>query len=278
MMARDPHDRPAGPLVHPTAIVHPDARLGEGVEIGAYAVIGAGVVIGPDTVIGPHTVVHAEALLGRGNRLAAHVVVGSRPQDRSYRGELTRVVIGDDNTISEFCSIERATGEGNETRIGDRTYIMSSVRVSHNCVVGSDATIVSGTQIGGWAQVADQAYLGGLSGVHQHVHIGRLVMLAGLSAARQDIPPFVMAAGFVARAVGLNRVGLERNGIPPADRLALRRAFRQFFQTRRSMESALEALAEEAERSEPVQEFLAFVRAARERNRGIVRWQAETAS
>ncbi len=259
--------------VHPGAVVHPSAHLGAGVEIGAFAVIGAGVVIGAGSVIGPHSVIHDNVHLGDRNTLAAHVVIGARPQDRSYGGEPTRVMVGDENRISEFCSIERATGDGNETRIGDRNYIMSSVRVSHNCVVDSDTTIVSGTQLGGWVHVGDQAYLGGLSGVHQHVRIGRLVMLAGLSGARQDVPPFVMAAGLMARAVGLNRVGLARQGVPPDDRLALQRVFRLFFRERRTMDEALRAIEAEAAGSPSAQEFLAFIRLSRGRNRGIVRWQ-----
>lgn len=259
--------------MHPTAIVHPTARLDDGVEVGAYAVIGANTVIGTGTMIGPHSVIHDNVELGRDNVLAAHVVCGSRPQDRTYRGEPTSVIIGDDNRFSEFCSIERATGEGNETRIGDRNFIMSSVRVSHNCVLGSDTTIVSGTQLGGWVHVGDHAYLGGLSGVHQFVRIGRMAMLAGLSGARQDVPPFVMAAGLMARAVGLNRVGLQRQGVPPADRLVLQRVFRQFFRERRTMEEALRAIEAEAATTPVAQEFLAFIRSARERTRGIVRWE-----
>ena len=275
---RDPSAGFEGIVVHPTAIVHPSVRLEDGVEIGAYAVVGANAVIGAGTVIGPHSVIHDNVELGRDNQLAAHVVAGGRPQDRTYRGEPTRVVIGDGNRFSEFCSIERATGEGSETRIGDRNFIMSSVRVSHNCVVGSDTTIVSGAQLGGWVHVGDQAYLGGLSGVHQFVRIGRLVMLAGLSGARQDVPPFVMAAGLMARAVGLNRVGLQRQGVPPAHRLVLQRVFRQFFRERRTMEEALRAIEAEAADSPVAQEFLAFIRSARERTRGIVRWQPRAES
>lgn len=267
-----------GPAVHPTAVVHPTACLGDGVEIGPYAVIEADTVIGEGTVIGPHAVIHHHVTLGRRNRLAAHVVIGGRPQDRAYRGEPTRVVIGDDNLFSEFASVDRATGEGNETRIGNGAYIMSSTRISHNCRVGDGALIVSGVALGGWADIGEHAYIGGNGGVHQFVHIGRMVMVAGLSGVRQDVPPYVMVAGFMARAVGLNRVGLVRHGIPPADRLALRRVFRIFFQSGLSMAAAIEAIEPEAATSEPVRHFLAFIRAARERNRGIVRWGSESQS
>lgn len=264
--------------LHPTAIVHPGAEIGPGAVVGPYAVIGEGVVIGAGTVIGPHVVVHDNVTLGRDNRLAAHAVIGCQPQDRAYRGEPTRVVVGDGNLIGEFASVERATGDDRETRIGNQTFIMSGARVTHNCWIGDEVVIVAGTHLGGWVRIEEHAYIGGMAGVHQFVHIGRLAMVAGLSGARQDVPPYVMVAGFRARAVGLNRVGLERHGIPLADRQALRRAYRIFFRSGLTVPAALQALEAEIEGSEPVRHFVEFIRAARERDRGIVRWQNQTES
>jgi UDP-N-acetylglucosamine acyltransferase len=277
-MARDPSSRTRAPSVHPTAHVHPAARLADGVSIGPYAVVEADVVIGAGTLVGPHSVIHDGVTLGRDNRLAAHVVLGGRPQDRAYRGERTRVSIGDENVFSEFASVDRATGEGGETTIGNGTYIMSCVKVSHNCRIGDGVVVVSGSQIAGRVQIDEHAFIGGVSGVHQFVHVGRLVMVAGLSGVRQDVPPYLMVAGFSARAVGLNTVGLKRAGVAPADRLALRRVFKLFFQSGLSPEAAVRAAEEPTEASEPVQQFLTFVRASRERKRGMVRWQPETAS
>ncbi|MBI3998379.1 MAG: acyl-ACP--UDP-N-acetylglucosamine O-acyltransferase [Armatimonadetes bacterium] len=265
-----------GPTVHPTAVVHPLAELDDGVEIGPYAVLAADVTIGAGTVVGAHSVIHDGVRVGHNNTLAAHVILGGLPQDRAYRGERTGVVVGDGNILSEFVSVDRATGEGQETRIGSGAYIMSFVKISHNCDIGDGATIVSGSQVAGRVHIGEHAFIGGMSGIHQFVHIGRLVMVGGLSGVSQDVPPYLMVAGFRCRAVGLNRVGLQRHGVPPEDRLALRRAFRIFFQSGLSMEAALRALEEEAARSVPVQHFLDFMRAARTRNRGIVRWQVET--
>ncbi len=275
---KDRDSQVRGATVHPTAIVHTSAELGDGVEIGPYAVIGAHSVIGAGTVVGAHNVIHDHITMGRNNQLAAHVVIGGRPQDKAYRGERTRVVIGDDNIFSEFASVDRATGEGHETRIGDGAYIMSSAKISHNCSIGNGAIVVTGVALGGWVHVDDHAYLGGISGVHQFVHIGRLVMVAGHSGVRQDVPPYVMVAGFQSRAVGLNQVGLQRHGVSPADRLALRRVFKIFFQSGLSLDAAIQAIEADGGGGAPAQHFLSFVRAARERNRGIVRWQRETAS
>jgi UDP-N-acetylglucosamine acyltransferase len=266
-----------GAVIHPTAIVDPTAHLEDSVEIGAYAVVGADVRIGAGTVVGSHSVLHDGVVLGRENELASHVVIGSRPQDQAYRGERTRVVIGDRNILSEFASVDRATGEGNETVIGNGAYIMSCAKISHNCRIGDGVVIVSGVQLGGWVDVGDHAYLGGMSGAHQFVHIGRLAIVAGLSAVRQDVPPYVMASGSTARAVGLNTVGLRRHDVSRADRLALRRAFRIFYQSRRSMDAAIEALEVEAAASVPVRHMLDFIKAARGRKRGIIRWRNQTA-
>lgn len=265
-----------GTRIHPTAVVHPTAQLDDGVDVGAYAVIGARVVVGSGTVIGPHSVLHHDVVLGQQNELAAHVVIGGRPQDLAYRGEQTTVVVGDRNIFSEFSSVDRATGEGNATRIGNGVFIMSCTRVSHNCRIGDGAILVSGTQLGGWVDIGDHAYLGGLSGVHQFVHIGRLAIIAGHSGVRQDVPPYLMVGGFMARAIGLNVVGLKRHQVPPEDRLALRRAFRIFYQSHLPMEAALSALELEAAKSAPVRDMLEFINAARGRKRGIIRWRAET--
>lgn len=263
------------PAVHPTAIVHASARLENGVEIGPYAIVGAETTIGASTVVGAHTVIHDDVVIGRDNEIQPHVVIGGRPQDRAYRGERTRVSIGNGSVFSAYASVDRATGEGLETRVGSGVYLMSFAKISHNCVVGDGATIVSGVQIGGWAHIGAQAYLGGMAGVHQFVHVGRLAMIAGGTAVLQDVPPCVLVAGLPARARALNRVGLQRAGVPSADRLALRRAFRIYFQSGLSMDAALQALEEGAAKSEQVREFLEFIRAARERNRGVVRWRDE---
>lgn len=259
------------PMIHPTAMVHASALIEEGARVGPYAVVGEHVVIGAGTVVGAHSVIQDDVVLGRDNEIEAHVVIGGRPQDRAYRGERTRTVIGDSNVFSAFSSVDRASGEGLETCIGNGVYLMSFAKVSHNCVVDDGASIVSGVQIGGWAHIGSHAYLGGLAGVHQFVHIGRLAMIAGATAVTQDVPPFVLAAGYRARALGLNRVGLQRHGVPAGDRLALRRAFRLYFQSGLAMEAALDALEEEAGKSGHVREFLEFVRDARGRNRGTIR-------
>ncbi len=271
---------PAGlsrpPAIHPTAIVHASARLERGAEIGPYAIVGADTIIGAGTVVGAHSVIHDDVVIGRNNQIEPHVVIGGRPQDRAYGGERSRVIIGDDNIFSAYASVDRATGEGLETRVGSGIYLMSFAKVSHNCVVDDGATIVSGVQIGGWAHIGAQAYLGGMSGVHQFVHVGRLAMIGGGTGVMQDVPPYVLAAGRRARVRGLNRVGLQRHGVPPADRLALRRAFRIYFQSGLSIDAAFQALEEEAGKSVQVREFLEFLRAARDRNRGIVRWRDQT--
>lgn len=273
---RDPSSLSHGPAVHPTAVVHASARLGDGVVIGPYAVVEADVVVGAGTVVGPHSVIHDNVSLGRDNHLASHVVLGGRPQDRGYRGERTRVVIGDQNEFSEFASVDRAAGEGHETRIGSGVYIMSFVKISHNCVLGDGVTVVSGSQIAGWVHIDEHAFLGGVTGIHQYVHIGRMVMVGGMSGVGQDVPPYMLVSGARARVRTVNTVGLERNGVPPADRQALRRAFRIFYRSGLTLAKAVDALRPEAEGSAYVRHFLDFIVAAREGRRGILRWETGT--
>lgn len=275
---RDPSSIARGPQIHPTAVVHPSARVADGVVIGPYAVIEADVSIGAGTIVGPQCVIHDHVSLGRDNQLGSHVVLGGRPQDRAYGGERTHVLIGDQNVFSEFASVDRATGEGHETRIGSGAYIMSFAKVSHNCVIGDRAVVVSGTMLGGWVHIEDLVYVGGNSAVHPFVHIGRMAILGGMSGVGQDVTPYVMVSGARGRVRGLNTVGLERNGVPPADRQALRRAFRIFYQSGLTPAAAVDALQAEADGSVHVRHFLEFIVAARERRRGILRWQSGTES
>ncbi|MGH2373149.1 MAG: acyl-ACP--UDP-N-acetylglucosamine O-acyltransferase [bacterium] len=275
---RDPSSVTRGPKVHPTAVIHPSARLADGVVIGPYSVVEGDVGIGAGTIVGAQCVIHDHVSLGRENQLASHVVLGGRPQDRAYGGERTQVVIGDQNVFSEFASVDRATGEGHETRIGNGSYIMSFVKISHNCVLGDGVTVVSGSQIAGWVHIDEHAFLGGICGIHQYVHIGRMVMVGGMSGVGQDVPPYMLVSGARARVRTLNTVGLERNGVPPADREALRRAFRIFYRSGLAPAKAVDALQAEAEASAYVRHFVDFIVAAGEGRRGILRWETETES
>ena len=201
------------PQVHPAAVVDPRAELASGVIVGPGAVIGPEVKIGPDTWIGPHVVLDGRLTLGANNRVFPGACLGLEPQDLKYRGAPTEVVIGDANTIRESVPINRATEEGEQTRIGDHNLLMAYCHLGHNCELGNGIVMSNGIQVAGHVVVEDRAVIGGCLGIHQFVHIGSLAMVGGMTRVDRDVPPYCLAEGHPGRLRGLNRVGLRRSGL-----------------------------------------------------------------
>ena len=205
------------PQVHPAAVVDPRAELASGVIVGPGAVIGPEVKIGPDTWIGPHVVLDGRLTLGANNRVFPGACLGLEPQDLKYRGAPTEVVIGDANTIREYVTINRATEEGEQTRIGDHNLLMAYCHLGHNCELGNGIVMSNGIQVAGHVVVEDRAVIGGCLGIHQFVHIGSLAMVGGMTRVDRDVPPYCLAEGHPGRLRGLNRVGLRRSGLKPQE-------------------------------------------------------------
>ncbi|MFT3665763.1 acyl-ACP--UDP-N-acetylglucosamine O-acyltransferase [Piscinibacter sp.] len=202
--------------IHPTAIVDAGAELGENVTIGPYAVVGPQVRIGDRTSIGAHCVVEGRTTIGRDNRFFQFGSIGAMPQDKKYAGEPTELVIGNGNTIREFCTLNTGTvQDGGVTRLGDDNWIMAYVHIAHDCRLGSHIIIANATQLGGHVHLGDWVFLGGLSGVHQFVRVGAHAMTGFQTRLSQDLPPFVTAAGNPAEAQGINAEGLKRRGYTP---------------------------------------------------------------
>mgnify|MGYP001173726516 FL=1 len=207
--------------IHPTAIVDPAAELAPTVSVGPYAVIGAGVVIGDGCTVGPHAVIEGATTIGRDNRIHAHAVLGGAPQDMKYRGEPTSLVIGDRNTIREFCTFNRGTAQdAGATRVGDDNWIMAYVHLAHDVQLGSRCILANNATLAGHVHVGDWAIVGGLTGVHQFCHIGAHVMTGFQSHVSQDVPPFMTVSGNPLAVHGFNAEGLRRRGFS-RDRLAL---------------------------------------------------------
>jgi len=273
----EPVGTASGASIHPTALVDPSAELGRGVAVGPYAVIGPGARIGEGTRLGAHVVVERGVTIGCDNELGAGVVLGCRPQHRAYRGEPSVVRIGDRNIFGEYATVSRGYGEATATEIGSDNYIMSYVRVDHNCRIGNQVTLTSGVGLGGHVTIDDLAYVGGNTGVHQFVRIGRLGMVGAVSMVRQDVPPYMLAAGMPARAHSLNVVGLGRAGVPPQHRRALRRAFTVLYRSGLGVSAALARLEAELGDDPFVSQVIAFIRSG-SHERGIVRWVGERSS
>ncbi|MFU8886192.1 MAG: acyl-ACP--UDP-N-acetylglucosamine O-acyltransferase [Cyanobacteriota bacterium] len=203
--------------IHPTAVIDPRAELAPGVQVGPYAVIGPEVVIGADCQIGAHVVLDGRVRMGRGNRLFPGACIGLEPQDLKYTGDPTGVEMGDDNTIRECVTINRATHGGAVTRIGDGNLLMAYSHLGHNCELGDRIVIANGVAVAGHVLIGDRAVIGGVLGVHQFVHIGTLAMVGGMSRIERDVPPFCMVEGHPARVRALNRIGLQRSGLASLD-------------------------------------------------------------
>ena len=251
------------PLVHPSALVDPGAELEDGVSVEANAVIEAGVRIGSGSRVRVGSVVHARTVLGARTSVGPYAVLGGPPMDGAYRGEPTRAVIDDDAVLREFVSVHRATGEGQETRIGAGTLVMSGAHVSHNCRVGERCVLTTYVQLGGHVEVGDEAVLGANAMLHQYCRVGRGAMFGAASATNQDVLPYLMARGNPARHYRLNRVGLQRRGTPAERYAALEQAVRAL---RRRDEARFAALAAE---HEVVAELATFRETSR---RGVMRF------
>ena len=200
-------------LIHPTAVIDPRAELAAGVEVGPYAVIGPDVEIGADCRIGAHVVLDGRVRMGRGNRLFPGACIGLEPQDLKYTGDPTGVDIGDDNTIRECVTVNRATHGRETTRIGSGNLLMAYSHLGHNCDLGDRIVIANGVAVAGHVVIEDRAVIGGVLGVHQFVHIGTLAMVGGMSRIERDVPPFCMVEGHPSRVRALNRIGLQRSGL-----------------------------------------------------------------
>jgi UDP-N-acetylglucosamine acyltransferase len=255
--------------IHPTAIVHPEARLASGVAVGPYSLVGAGVEVGEGSWIGPHVVIEGRTRVGRANRIFQFASIGAPPQDKKYDGEDTAVEIGDGNTIREYVTINRGTArDAGVTRVGDDNWIMAYVHFAHDCQVGSHAIFANACELAGHVQVGDWAILGATTLVHQFVHIGAHSFTGMGTYLPQDLPPYVMAAGNMAKPYGINSEGLRRRGFS-ADTIArIKRAYRALYRAGLSLEDAKRELATQAEACPEVGALLAFLARTR---RGFIR-------
>jgi UDP-N-acetylglucosamine acyltransferase len=259
--------------IHSTALVDPKAELAADVSVGPYAVIGPGVRIGEGTSIGAHCVIEGRTTIGRHNRIFQFCSLGAAPQDKKYAGEPTQLVIGDGNTIREFCTFNTGTvQDAGVTRIGDDNWIMAYVHVAHDCVLGSHIILANAVQLAGHVHLGDWVFLGGLSGVHQFVRVGAHAMTGFQTRLSQDLPPFVTAAGNPAEAQGINQEGLRRRGYTPERIAVVKQMHRTLYRKGLTLAqakdelAALEATAADAQAD--VRLMLEFLANA---ERGIVR-------
>jgi UDP-N-acetylglucosamine acyltransferase len=256
------------PAVHPTARVAAGAVLEKDVTVGPYAVIGPRVRIGGGTAVASHVVIEGDTVLGEGNRIFPFASVGQVPQDLKYRGEASRLVIGDRNIIHEFATIHLGTAlGGGVTRIGSDNLLMAYVHVAHDCVVGDHTILANAATLGGHVSVEDFVSVGAFSGVHQFCRVGTHAFVGGYSVVTKDVLPYSKTVGNRARIYGVNGIGLQRRGFAPEVVGAVRRAFRVLLQSHLNTSQAIERLESEGSQAPEVLRMVEFLRSS---SRGVI--------
>lgn len=262
--------------IHPTALVDPAAQLADDVVVGPYTVIGPHVSIGAGSRVGPHCVIEGHTRIGRDNRIWQFCSLGAAPQDKKYRGEPTRLEIGDRNTIREFCTFNTGTAQDEGvTRLGDDNWMMAYTHLAHDCQVGNQTIFANNAQIAGHVHVGDWVILGAFTVVHQFVHIGAHSMTAMSALLFADLPPFVMAQGQPAEARAVNIEGLKRRGFSATRIAAVKAMHKLLYRDGLTLEQArqsIESLAGPSDDAAPdVALMSSFLATSARGTRGIVR-------
>ncbi|MFL5615584.1 MAG: acyl-ACP--UDP-N-acetylglucosamine O-acyltransferase [Gemmatimonadaceae bacterium] len=245
--------------IHSTAIVSTNAQLAADVEIGPFAIIGDGCVVAEGCVVAARATLERNVILGSNVRVGSGSILGGDPQDLKYRGEPTTVEIGEGTTIREYSTINRGTAQSFKTTVGKQCFIMSYVHLAHDCHIGDNVILGNNVQLAGHVTIDDKAIVSGQSAAHQFVQIGRYSFTGGCSRISKDVPPYVKANGNPIRLYGLNKVGLQRNGVSEDVQRELKRAYRLFFNSDLNLSQARERAEEELQRYPEVEEFLSFL-------------------
>jgi UDP-N-acetylglucosamine acyltransferase len=256
-------------VIDERAIIHPSAKLAKGVTIGPGAIIGANVEIGENTWIGPYAVIEGPTTIGKNNKIFQFASVGDEPQDITYKGEPTKLEIGDDNIIREYCMISRGTVKGGGlTRIGNSNFLMAYTHIGHDCLLGNHIILINYGALSGHVTVDDYAIIGGYSAVHQFCHVGAYAFVARATYVPKDVLPYIMVAGYTSSVYGINTVGLRRRGFSSEAINYLRRAYKTIFRKGLTVQ---QALAELELMQNECPEIIPMIDMLNKSTRGIVR-------
>jgi UDP-N-acetylglucosamine acyltransferase len=255
--------------VHPSAVVSPHAELADGVAVGPYSTVGDHVVIGRDTAIGAHVVIEGHTWIGERNRIYPFSCIGTPPQDVSYRDEDTRLIMGNDNTVREYVTINRATTKEEwETVIGSNNYLMAYAHVAHDCRLSDHVILTNGATLGGHTHIGEYAILGAFLAVQQFVRIGAHTYLGAKSGIDRDVPPFMITAGPRAKLYGINQKGLIRRGFSQETINILKKAYSIIWRENRSFRNGIDQVKRDLQIIPEVETLLHFLVNSK---RGILR-------
>jgi UDP-N-acetylglucosamine acyltransferase len=253
--------------IHPTAIVDSNAEIDNNVTIEAYAIIKGKVKIKKGTIVGHHAYVEGPAEIGENNKIFQFASIGSQPQDISYNGEETKLIIGNNNIFREFVTINRGTSKGlGYTKIGDNNFLMAYSHVAHDCIIENEVILANNATLAGHILVQKRAIIGGLSAIHQFSRIGSYAMIAGKTGVVKDIPPYTLASGQRAKLYGLNLIGLKRGGFKKEDIDILKKVYLMLFKRKLKFQEALEIVKKDYSNFKHIQHLIDFIESS---SRGI---------
>ncbi len=254
--------------VHASAVIAAGAELADGVYVGPYCVIGPHVKVGSGTRVEAHVVLDGYTTIGAKCRIWPFACIGTQSQDVKYKGAITYVEVGDETLLREYVTINAATRDGDVTRVGSKCFLLAYCHVAHGCRVGDQVVMSNGATLAGDVVVEDQAIVGGMTGVHQFCRIGRLCMVGACSKVVKDLPPFTLADGSPAEVRGVNRIGMERRGLPEETRKALKDAYRILYREGLSTTDGVAGVRERIPAIPEVTHLLTFIENS---ERGIAR-------
>ena len=250
------------PQIHPTAIVAPEAILAEDVIVGPYCIVGEDVTLAAGVTLGSHAVIDGRTIIGDGTRVFPFASIGLEPQDLKYRGEQSELVIGRNNTIREYVTMNPGTaGGGMVTRVGDNCLFMVGAHVAHDCQIANHVIMANNATLAGHVVVEEYAVLGGLCAIHQYVRIGKHAMIGGMSGVERDVIPYGQVMGDRARLCGLNIIGMQRRGFSREDIQGLRNAYQILFSSDGTLSDRVTEAAERFTGIGPVDDIIDFIRA-----------------
>jgi len=246
-------------IIHPTAIIDPKAQIGNNVEIGPFSIIGPKVILQDGVKISSNVVIDGRTTIGKGCRIFHSAVIGTEPQDLKYAGEDTAVEIGEYTTIREFATINRSSNIEQPTLVGSYCLLMIYTHVAHDCKLGGRVILANSVNLAGHVIIENNATIGGLTPVHQFVHIGCFAFIGGLSRVTQDVAPYTRGASVPYKTVGLNSVGLRRSNFSAETRATLKKLYKIFYNSNLNTAQALEKIKSEIEMIDEVKHFVEFV-------------------
>jgi len=254
-------------MISKTSIISKKSSIGNNVTIGDYCIIEDNVIIGDDTVIGPYTLVKEFTEIGKGNTIFSHCVIGEVPQDKKFNNEKTKLIIGDNNTIREFCTLNRGTTETGLTTIGNNCLFMAYVHVAHDCILENDIILANGVQLGGHVEIFNYAIIGGMTPVHQFCKIGKHAFVGGGLRVVQDVPPYIIANGEPLKFSGINILGLRRRKFTSDQRNKIKKIYKLIYNSDYNISQATKYIESNFKADNISVEILKFIESS---TRGLI--------